>query len=82
MYTTSNNEARSPTLYCIRVEGCLDRDWCDWFEGLHIAVQDGETILTGPIPDQPALHGVLKKMRDLGLTLVALERMAPATDSR
>jgi hypothetical protein len=60
--------------YEIRVKGHLTADWSDWFEGLTVCQEtDGETILSGPL-DQAALHGVLTKVRDLGLTLVAVNQ--------
>jgi hypothetical protein len=60
--------------YEIRVEGHLAADWSDWFEGLTVCQEmNGETVLSGPL-DQAALHGVLAKVRDLGLTLVAVNR--------
>ena len=59
-----------------RVQGCLDETWSTWFDGLEIRCQrDGSSLLSGPIVDQPALHGVLKKIRDLGLPLVALTQL-------
>ena len=55
------------------IKGHLDSEWSDWFDGLTITMVDnGETILTGPIVDQTALHGVLIKIRDLGLPLLSL----------
>lgn len=66
-------------IYCIIIKGHLDSEWSDWFDGLTITqVDHGETILTGPIVDQTALHGVLIKIRDLGLPLLALTRIEPA----
>jgi hypothetical protein len=63
--------------YEIRVEGHLATDWSDWFEGLTVCQEvNGETVLSGPL-DQAALHGVLAKVRDLGLTLVAVNRVIP-----
>lgn len=59
--------------YEIRVEGHLAADWSDWFEGLAIQEANGETILSGPL-DQAALHGILARIRDLGLALVAVNR--------
>jgi hypothetical protein len=60
--------------YEIRVEGHLAADWTDWFEGLTIHQEaDGETVLSGPL-DQAALHGVLAKIRDLGLVLIAVNQ--------
>jgi ABC-2 type transport system ATP-binding protein len=62
--------------YQITVKGHLDGDWSEWFEGLQIKqTDDGETILTGPIADQTALHGLLIKVRDLGLPLLSLTRV-------
>ena len=64
--------------YRITIKGHLDSEWSDWFDGLTITmVGDGETILTGPIVDQTALHGVLIKIRDLGLPLLSLTRIEP-----
>ncbi|MFN2270533.1 MAG: hypothetical protein ACK2US_06845 [Anaerolineae bacterium] len=62
--------------YEIRVEGHLAADWSDWFEGLAVHQEaDGETVLSGSL-DQAALHGVLAKIRDLGLVLVAVNQSA------
>ncbi len=66
-------------LYEIRVEGELPIDWSNWFEGLDIARgPSGESILSGPLADQAALHGVLAKIRDLNLTLISVTRGGPA----
>ena len=60
-------------LYEIRLKGHLDDRWSDWFGGLTITLEeDGDTLLTGPVVDQAALHGLLKKARDLGLPLVSV----------
>lgn len=60
-------------VYQIRLKGHLGREWTDWFEGLTITLEeDGDTLLTGPVIDQAALHGLLKKVRDLGLPLVSV----------
>ncbi len=62
----------------IRVEGHLDSAWGDWFCGLDVTLEDdGCTLLGGPVVDQAALHGLLKKVRDLGLPLVSVERVEP-----
>ena len=59
--------------YAIRIKGYLDDRWADWFEGLTITLEDnGDTLLTGSVADQAALHGLLKKVRDLGMPLVSV----------
>lgn len=64
-----------PGLYEIRIKGHLDQRWADWFEGLTITLENnGDTRLTGPVVDQAALHGLLKKVRDLGLPLISVAR--------
>ena len=68
---------RWPARYEVRVDGVLDDRWSEWFQGLRIENQDGETILSGMLPDQPALHGILDKVRDLGLTIVTVRRLPP-----
>jgi hypothetical protein len=61
------------TIFQIRLKGHLGREWTDWFGGLTITLEeDDDTLLTGPVIDQAALHGLLKKVRDLGLTLVSV----------
>ncbi len=65
-------------VYQIVVKGYLDSEWSEWFDGLTITLVDtGETILSGPVVDQTALHGVLIKIRDLGLPLLGLSRIEP-----
>ena len=67
-----------PMIYQIRVTGHLGREWTDWFDGLSITLQDnGETLLSGPVIDQAALHGLLRKVRDLGLPLLSVMRLLP-----
>ena len=63
--------------YVIRVKNRLDGCWADWFAGLTMTyTQDGDTILSGPLADQAALHGLLARIRDLNLTLISVQRMA------
>ncbi|HLO32236.1 MAG TPA: hypothetical protein VK249_24010 [Anaerolineales bacterium] len=63
-------------VYQIRIKGELDSQWTDWFEGLTITLEeDGDTLLTGPVSDQAALHGLLKKVRDLGMPLISINQI-------
>jgi hypothetical protein len=65
----------SMAIYCIRVRGQLGSEWSDWFEGLQVTPLDsGDTDLQGPLPDQAALHGILAKLRDMGLPLVSVNQ--------
>ena len=67
-----------PMVYQIRLKGHLGRQWTDWFGGLTITLEDnGDTLLTGPVIDQAALHGLLKKVRDLGMPLVSVICVKP-----
>ena len=67
-----------PGHYEIRVRGHLDEHWADWFGSLTLTLQDnGDTLLAGPVVDQAALHGLLRKVRDLGLPLLAIRRIEP-----
>jgi hypothetical protein len=61
-----------PTTYQIRITGRLDARWEEWFDGLTITLDDGDTLITGPVIDQAALHGLLRRVRDLGLPLVSI----------
>lgn len=70
--------ANQPVIYQIRIRGHLDQRWSDWFEGLTLmALANGDTLLTGPVVDQAALYGILKKVRDLGLPLLAVNCVKP-----
>lgn len=64
-----------PARYQIRVDGVLDDQWADWFGDLQLTAAGGETVITGVLPDQPALHGVLGRIRDLGLCLISVRRL-------
>ena len=68
-----------PERYEIRVRGVLDRQWSAWFEGLEVTGDEerGQTVIAGPVADQAALHGLLAKVRDLGLPLVSVRRVDP-----
>ena len=71
--SNSLNSKTEPTLYQIRIKGHLGRQWSDWFDGLTITLEDnGDTLLTGQLIDQSALHGLLKKLRDLGIPLLSV----------
>jgi hypothetical protein len=70
-----------PLVYQIRLKGHLGSQWTDWFGGLTVTQEDnGETSLTGPVVDQAALHGLLKKVRDLGMPLISVNRAGPGHD--
>ena len=75
---SSEIEPSQSAVYQIRIKGHLGREWTDWFEGLAIQLQDnGETLLTGPVVDQAALYGVLRKVRDVGMPLFSVNRVTP-----
>ena len=76
-HASSENQSE-PGLYEIRIKGHLDDQWSDWFGGLTITLEeDGNTLLTGRVIDQAALHGLLKKVRDLGMPLVSVNFVNP-----
>ena len=75
---TPTHEGSEAGRYEIRLSGHLDAHWTAWFDGLPVGHQsDGTTVISGPIPDQAALHGVLQRVRDLGLPLVAVTGPRP-----
>jgi len=72
------NIVRQPLIYQIKLEEHLDRQWTNWFDGIAITMEDNShTLLTCQVVDQAALHGLLKKVRDLGLTLISVIRVEP-----
>jgi hypothetical protein len=74
----STEDYGEPGLYEIRLKGHLDNRWADWFEGLSFThASDGTTILYGPVVDQAALYGLIRKVRDLGLPLVSVIHIEP-----
>jgi hypothetical protein len=74
----SESEKAQPKTYQIRIQGHLGLEWTDWFEGLTItALDNGETLLTGPVVDQAALYGLLKKVRDVGMPLLSVNPVTP-----
>ncbi len=72
----STPDLPEPLIYQIRLKGQLGSEWAEWFGGLTITLADnGETLLTGPVIDQAALHGLLRRVRDLGLPLISVNRV-------
>jgi hypothetical protein len=74
---TNPHKYHAPAHYRIKLKGRLDPKWSDWFEQMAISHEGCETILTGPVSDQAALHGLLIRIRDLNLTLLSVERLDP-----
>ena len=75
-YLKQKNDSSQPVIYQIRIEGHLDAQWADWFSCLSVSLEEnGDTLLTGPVVDQAALYGLLKKIRDLGMPLVSVNRV-------
>ncbi|MGD8536172.1 MAG: hypothetical protein PVF66_10025 [Candidatus Aminicenantes bacterium] len=62
-------------MYTIKVEGCLDKKWADWFEDMEMNYEGDVTVLKGPVADQAALHGLLARIRDLNLVLLSVEHV-------
>lgn len=79
---SNKSDPRSPMIYQIRLESHLSPHWIDWFEGLTLTLEDnGETLLTGPVVDQAALYGLLRKVRDVGLPLISVTRINPSQEA-
>lgn len=71
-------DPHQPAIYEIRIAGHLGSQWIDWFDGLTITRRDdGDTLLTGPVVDQAALFGLLRKVRDLGMSLLSVSHVTP-----
>ena len=72
---SKKSDREQPDHFQIRIKGHLDSQWSDWFEDLTITLdEDGTTLLSGPIVDDAALHGLLKKVRDSGMQLISINR--------
>lgn len=78
---TAVNGSVWPARYEIRVDSVLDVQWSDWFGGLQLSNDGAQTVIVGVLPDQPALHGLLTKIGDLGLSLISVRRL-DARDAR
>lgn len=65
--------------YEVRVEGLLGSDWSTWFDGLDVTTEGGQSVLFGELADEAALHGVLERVRDLGLQLISVRRLDTGT---
>ena len=75
------NEPSRPMVYEIRIKGHLGQQWRHWFMGLNILLEaDGNTVLAGAVVDQSALHGILKKVRDLGMPLVSVNLVGSVSE--
>jgi hypothetical protein len=73
-------KAAKNVTYRFHIKGRLNEEWSTWFDDMTISYADGETVISGPIADQAALHGVLAKIRDLGLSLIDVHRIGEETD--
>lgn len=72
----NENSFDRPSIYRIHLKGRLDRKWEEWFNGLEITYTNGDTLLTGTVTDQSALHGILTKINDLGLALISVNKLS------
>lgn len=74
----ADDRSTAPLQYEIRVKGHLAARWSAWFDGLNLTNEsDGTTVISGPVADQAALHGVLQKLRDVGMPLVSITQVSP-----
>ena len=72
---------RKESVYQIKIRGHLDSQWSDWFNGLSVTTdQEGNTLITGPVVDDSALHGLLKRIRDLGMPLISCNQIQSEED--
>ena len=74
---TKPRKFHTPAHYRIKLKGHLDHKWSEWFEGMDISMGGGETILSGKVADQAALHGLFIRIRDMNLTLLSVEQTGP-----
>ena len=75
-HEVTTQQRDQPVIYQLRIEGHLSPHWAEWFEGLTITLEEnGDTLLTGPVMDQAVLHGLLKKVRDVGMPLLSVTRV-------
>ena len=82
-FTKPTSNKHQPAVYQIKIKGHLGSQWADWFGGLTIILQeDGHTLLSGPIVDDAALHGLLKRVRDLGMPLISVNPIESIPDGR
>lgn len=71
-----NPPTKKPVIYQIHIRGRLDEDWVEWFDDMTLThTAEGDTVLTGPVPDQAALHGLLNKIRNLNLDLISVTQV-------
>lgn len=75
---TPETNVDQPVVYQIRIKGHLSQRWSDWFQGMTITLEEsGNTLLTGPVVDQAALHALLRRVRDLGMPLISVTPLEP-----
>jgi hypothetical protein len=79
---TNLRKPHTPANYRIKLKGHLDHKWSDWFEQMAISHEDDQTILTGSLADQAALHGLLIRIRDMNLTLLSVEQIDPDPEDK
>ena len=79
---TDPKKYHTPANYRIRIKGLLDKKWSGWFENMAISVEGTETILSGQVADQAALHGLFTRIRDMNLTLLSVEQFEAETEGK